>query len=81
MSAVAKLSTSDSMKTNSPNEKKDPINSRFEHLSPDKKLVLALQLYHDAWALKQAALEAQHPQWNDRQVNKTLKQIFSHART
>ena len=69
------------MNTNSTIIKNNPVNRRFDHLSPEQKLLLSMQLYHDARALKKAALKSLHPEWNDNQVNQTVKQIFSNART
>jgi len=63
----------------SPNN--EQIENRFQGMSAEKKLLLSLQLYQNAWELKKAALKNQHPEWEDQILIQTLRQIFLHART
>lgn len=59
----------------------EQIENRFQGMSAEKKLLLSLQLYQNAWELKKAALKKQHPEWEEQALIHALKQIFRHART
>ena len=48
---------------------------------PEKKLEIALRLYHSARELKAAALRAQNPEWTEDRIQNTLQEIFLNART
>lgn len=50
-------------------------------LSPEKKLDLALRLYHSARELKAAWLRQQHGDWTERQVMAAVREAFVNARS
>ena len=50
-------------------------------LSPEKKLDLAMGLYHSARELKAAWLRCQHEDWTEQQVMATVREIFVNARS
>ena len=53
----------------------------FGHMTPQRRLALAEQLYWSARELKTAWLRAQHPDWTERQIAREVTRIFTHART
>ena len=53
----------------------------FEKMTPEKKLKLALSLYHSARKLKEAGLRKQHPNWSESQIKEKAKEAFLYART
>jgi hypothetical protein len=57
------------------------MENHLKYLSPDKKLLLSLNLYHSAVRLKKAALRKFHPELSDKEIQQKVKQIFSNART
>jgi len=50
-------------------------------MTPQAKLKLAMDLYWSARQLKTAWLTHLHPDWTQQQVDKTVKEIFLHARS
>jgi hypothetical protein len=54
---------------------------RFEGFSPEKKLMLALELYNSAKKLKKESLKKFHPEWSESKINQKLKTIFLNARS
>ncbi|MBI1937726.1 MAG: hypothetical protein HYS25_06340 [Ignavibacteriales bacterium] len=56
-------------------------NARFKNFSPEKKLLLSMELYHSARKLKIAALRTLHPEMSDEQIEKKVKEIFLNARS
>jgi len=53
----------------------------LESMSPERKLQVALDLYHSAWELKTAWLQQQHPDWDKEKVRKKVREIFLYATT
>jgi hypothetical protein len=53
----------------------------YQEMSGEKKLDLAIRLYHSARSLKIRALQNQHPDWSEGQINQELRKIFMYART
>ena len=53
----------------------------LQAMSPAQKLKAAEQLYHSARQLKGAALRAQHPEWNEQQVRRAVREAFLYARS
>lgn len=56
-------------------------NSRFKNFSPERKLLLSMELYHSARKLKTASLRNLHPDMSDEQIEKKVKEIFLNARS
>jgi hypothetical protein len=50
-------------------------------MSPAQKLKAAERLYHSSRQLKEAALRTQHPDWNEQQVRRAVRDAFLYART
>ena len=50
-------------------------------LSPEKKLEVAMQLYHSARELKAAGVRSGHPDWDENQVRQAVREAFLHARS
>jgi hypothetical protein len=50
-------------------------------MTPQAKLKVAMDLYWSARKLKTAWLTQLHPDWSPQQVDKTVKEIFLHARS
>ena len=50
-------------------------------MTPEKKLQLAMDLYHAARELKAAGLKQQHPEWSEEKINQKVREIFLYART
>ena len=50
-------------------------------MSPEKKLDLALRLYHSARELKAAWLRHQHGDWTEQEVMAAVREAFAHARS
>ena len=53
----------------------------YLEMSPERKLEIAMQLFHSAYSLKRSALQYQHPEWSDREIDQELRSILLHART
>lgn len=52
-------------------------------MSPKRRLEIAAELYDTAWAIKLAAVRAQHPDWSEEQAAVAVRLIFltGHAGT
>jgi hypothetical protein len=50
-------------------------------MTPEQKLKVGLAWYHSAFAIKKAAIEKQHPDWDEIQVLRSVKKAFLHAAT
>jgi hypothetical protein len=50
-------------------------------MTPDRKLEIALRLYYSAQQLKLEGLRLQHPDWNERDIQVKLREMFLYART
>ena len=59
-----------------------PVQRRiFQKMSPERKLEIALMLYHSARELKAAALRARHPDLSEEEIQAKAKEAFLYART
>jgi hypothetical protein len=50
-------------------------------MTPAQKLRAAERLYWSARQLKAAALRAQHPDWSEEKIQRTVREIFMYARS
>jgi len=57
------------------------IQNRFKGMTPEKKLLLSLQLYYSAKELKEASIKAFHPEWNNLRIKEEVRNIFMYARS
>jgi len=53
----------------------------LKSMDPGKKIQLALSLYYSAKKLKFFGLKDQHPDWNEEEVLKKVREVFLYART
>lgn len=53
----------------------------FQSMTPEQKLRTALRLHYSARKLKEAGLQANHPDWTEEQVQAEVRKIFLYART
>mgnify|MGYP006214741949 CR=1 FL=1 len=49
--------------------------------SPEKKLLLSLDLYYHAWELKKAAIKKKYPELSEEEIRIKVRDIFMYART
>ena len=54
---------------------------RYAHFTPAQKWAEAVKLREMAWNLKRAYLKQNHPDWNDKQLENAVKEIFLYAST
>jgi hypothetical protein len=59
----------------------DIQNQILAKISPGKKLEVAMQLYYSARKLKAAGVRADHPDWNEKQVQQVVREAFLYARS
>ena len=59
----------------------DIQNQILAKMSPEKKLEVAMQLYYSARELKAAGVRADHPDWNEKQVQQVVREAFLYARS
>jgi hypothetical protein len=57
------------------------MNNYLKDLTPEKKMLLSLRLYHSAKELKKAALKKLHPELTAIEIREKVKEIFLNART
>lgn len=50
-------------------------------MTPEQKLEAVAELWRAARALKAAWLRAQHPDWSEEQIRRTVREILLHGRT
>jgi len=50
-------------------------------MTPEQKLRLLRELNYSARRLKAAGLKTLHPDWDERQIEQKVKEIFLYART
>jgi len=50
-------------------------------MTPERKLKVAMDLYHGARELKAAGLRAQHPEWSEKKIQEKVRDIFLYATT
>jgi len=53
----------------------------YRRMTPERRLVLAEQLYWSAREWKATGVRAQHPDWSEQQVAREVARIFLHARS
>jgi hypothetical protein len=53
----------------------------YRKMTPEQKLRVSLSLYQAAWALKMAAINKLHPDWDEKQILQAVKKAFLHAGT
>jgi hypothetical protein len=53
----------------------------YQTMTPEKKLQIAMDLYHAARKIKAAGLKRQHPEWSTEKINQKVREIFLYART
>jgi hypothetical protein len=53
----------------------------YQKMTPEKKLKVAMDLYHAAREFKAAGLKRQHPEWRPEKINQKVREIFLYART
>ena len=53
----------------------------YKAMTPQQRLKIALDMYQMARKLKAAGLRMSHPDWNEEQVQKAVRDIFLYART
>ena len=53
----------------------------YRKMSPARKLEVAQQLYWSARNMKAAYLRSQHPDWDEEQIQRKVKEIFMYAVT
>ena len=53
----------------------------YRRMSPARRLELGMGLNRAARELKAAALRAQHPEWNEKQILEAVREAFLYART
>jgi hypothetical protein len=59
----------------------DIQNQILAEMSPEKKLEVAMQLYYSARELKAAGVRADHPDWDEKQIQKAVREAFLYARS
>ena len=59
----------------------DIQNQILAKMSPEKKLDVAMHLYYSARELKAAGVKADHPDWDEKQVQQAVREAFRYART
>jgi hypothetical protein len=55
--------------------------SILQAMSPEKKLKVAMRLYHSARELKAAWIRQQHEEWSEREVQLAVREAFINARS
>lgn len=53
----------------------------LKSMTPEQKLDAALSLYYSARELKAAALRAEYPNLNEKEIQEKVREIFLYART
>jgi hypothetical protein len=53
----------------------------YQSMTPEQKLMIAENLYHDARALKAAGLRDQYPDWSEKEIQERVREIFLYATT
>jgi len=57
------------------------MDHHLKDFTAEKKLLLALNLYHSAKELKKASLKKLHPEMTEKEIQKKVKDIFLYARS
>ena len=57
------------------------MDAYLKDFTPEKKLLLSLNLYHSAVKLKKASLRKFHPELSEKEIQKKVKEIFLYARS
>ena len=53
----------------------------YQAMTPEQKLLVALNQYYSAKELKAAGLKRQHPEWSSEKISQKVREIFMYART
>ena len=48
-------------------------------MTPEKRLEVAFGLYRTAWECKAAGLRHQHPEWSEKKIQSTVREMFLSA--
>ncbi len=59
----------------------DIQNQILAKMLPGKKLEVAMQLYYSARELKAVGVRADHPDWDEKQVQQVVREAFLYARS
>lgn len=59
----------------------DIQNQILAKMPPARKLDVAMQLYYSARELKTAGVRADHPDWDEKDVQQAVRQAFLYARS
>ncbi|HQI41299.1 MAG TPA: hypothetical protein PK665_09415 [Ignavibacteriaceae bacterium] len=57
------------------------MNNSSKRLTPEKKLMLSLNLYYSAKELKANALKALYPKLSDKEIKEKVRKFFLYARS
>ncbi len=57
------------------------MNNSSKQLTPEKKLMLSLNLYYSAKELKANALKALYPKLSDKEIKEKVRKFFLYARS
>jgi DUF1365 family protein len=59
-----------------------PVQKRiFQQMRPERKLEIAMSLYHSAREWKAAAFRTRYPDLTEEEIQKMVKEVFLYART
>ena len=53
----------------------------YQSMTPERKLQVALYLYHSARQLKMAVLRHAHPDWTEKELKEKVREFFLYGRT
>jgi hypothetical protein len=53
----------------------------YRKMTPEQKLRVSFALYHSAYALKKAAIENLHSDWEEKEILKAVRKVFLSAST
>jgi len=62
-------------------DEKSPGLLIIKNMTPAQKLRAAGLLYESARRLKEAALRAHHPEWNEEEIRQAVREAFLYARS
>ena len=51
----------------------------YRKMTPEQKLKVSQALYHTAWTLKKAAVQKQHPDWEEKKILQAVRKAFLSA--
>jgi len=53
----------------------------YKLMTPETKLRISLDLYYSARQIKAAAIKSENPEWDNKMIEKHLRELFFYART